>query len=103
MKNFYEIRHLRKKCFLNIYILVPIFIPLKMSFLGTRIFQEPFWRCSAPLRTLVFWLKIEKCLKFHILKKNQNSRQELANNVVFTVKFPVFSGFTGQKMLESLK
>ena len=42
MKNFYEIRHLRKKCFLNIYILVPIFIPLKMSFMGTRIFQEQF-------------------------------------------------------------
>ena len=38
-----------------------------------------------------------------ILKKNQKGRPVLVKNVVFTAKFPVFSGFTGEKMLESLK
>ena len=36
-------------------------------------------------------------------EKNQKGRQGLVNYVVFNAKFPGFSSFTGQKMLESLK
>ena len=103
MKNFYKIRHLQKKCFLGIYILVSIFIPLKMSFLRTRIFTEQFWRCSRPLPTLVFWLYVEKCLKFHIMRTNQLWLHTLVNYVVFTVKFPVFFRFYRSNNARNLK
>ena len=95
MKNFYEIRHLQKKCFLGIYISVAIFlVPGTVFFSELEIFKRPSW--SFPIIPGPdFWGSIEKCPKFLFSEEYLLWHVTAKSYSVFTVKFPVFRDFTG--------